>query len=70
MLVTRNDVIELRNLSTARDLVSVDQIPLVFKEDFQNFFFGKTFVKKGNTLFAYPHDVRLWTHYIINKYKG
>jgi hypothetical protein len=69
MLVTRKDIIALRNLSIAKDLVSVDHIPVNFKSDFQLFFFGKTFVKKNNSLFAYPHDVKLWTRYMLNKYK-
>lgn len=58
MLVTRKDIIELRNLSTTKELVAIDSIPSTFKKDFQLFFFGKTFLKKDNTLFAYPHDVK------------
>lgn len=70
MLVTRKDIIELRNLSTTKELVAIDSIPSTFKKDFQLFFFGKTFLKKDNTLFAYPHDVKKWTIFMINKYKG
>lgn len=70
MLVTRKDIIQLRNLSTTKELVSVDNIPSTFKTDFQLFFFGKTFVKKDNSLFAYPHDVKMWTRFMFNKYNG
>lgn len=70
MLVTRKDIIALRNLSTAKELVSVDTIPSTFKKDFQLFFFGKTFLKKDDTLFAYPHDIKKWTRFMFNKYNG
>ncbi len=70
MLVTRKDIVTLRNLSTTKDLVPVDNIPHTFKRDFQLFFFGKTFVKKDNSLFAYPHDVKMWTRFMFNKYNG
>ena len=70
MLVTRKDIIALKNLSTARELIAVDTIPSTFKEDFQLFFFGKTFLKKDNELFAYPHDVKKWTRFMFNKYNG
>lgn len=68
MLVTRKDIITLRNLSTTKELIPVDSIPHTFKRDFQIFFFGKTFVKKDNSLFAYPHDVKMWTRFMFNKY--
>jgi len=70
MLVTRKDIIALKNLSTTKDLVSIDTIPSTFKKDFQLFFFGKTLLKKDNTLFAYPHDVKMWTRFMFNKYNG
>jgi hypothetical protein len=70
MLVTREDIIILKNLSTTKDLVAVDTIPSNFKKDFQLFFFGKTFLKKDNSLFAYPHDVKKWTRFMFNKYNG
>ncbi|MBF4515550.1 hypothetical protein IRZ71_04315 [Flavobacterium sp. ANB] len=70
MLVTRQDIIALRNLSTTKDLVAVDTIPSTFKKDFQLFFFGKTFLKKDNALFAYPHDIKNWTRFMFNKYNG
>lgn len=70
MLVTRQDIITLKNLSTTKDLIAVDTIPIVFKKDFQLFFFGKTFLKKDDTLFAYPHDIKKWTLFMFNKYNG
>lgn len=70
MFVTRKDIIELRNLSTTKELVSVDSIPPALKRDFQLFFFGKTLVKKDNALFAYPHDIKVWTRFVFNKYNG
>ena len=70
MLVTRQDIITLKNLSTTKDLIAVDTIPTAFKIDFQLFFFGKTFLKKDNVLFAYPHDIKKWTVFMFNKYNG
>ncbi|MBW4361369.1 hypothetical protein [Flavobacterium taihuense] len=70
MLVTRQDIITLKNLSTTKDLIAVDTIPSAFKKDFQLFFFGKTFLKKDDTLFAYPHDIKKWTLFMFNKYNG
>lgn len=68
MLVTRQDIIALKNLSTTKELIAVDSIPSAFKTDFQLFFFGKTFLKKDNILFAYPHDIKMWTRFMFNKY--
>ncbi|MFY7743095.1 MAG: hypothetical protein ACOVQR_10630 [Flavobacterium sp.] len=70
MLVTRQDIIALKNLSTTKELTPVDSIPSTFKSDFQLFFFGKTLLKKDNVLFAYPHDIKNWTRFMFNKYKG
>lgn len=70
MLVTRQDILSLKNLSTTKEAVAVDTIPNTFKSDFQMFFFGKTFFKKENTLFAYPHDIKKWTRFMFNKYNG
>ncbi|AMO19047.1 hypothetical protein [Flavobacterium columnare] len=70
MLVTRQDIIILKNLSTTKELIAVDGIPSTFKKDFQLFFFGKTFLKKDDTLFAYPHDIKKWTRFMFNKYNG
>ena len=70
MLLTRQDILSLKNLSTTRDLVSVDSIPTVFKDEFKLYFFGKTLLKKDNSLFAYPHDVKLWIRFLFNKYNG
>jgi hypothetical protein len=69
MLVTRQDIIALKNLSTTKDLVAVDEIPSAFKKDFELFFFGKTLLKKENGLFAYPHDIKNWTRFMFIKYK-
>ncbi|CAM3001766.1 hypothetical protein SAMN05443667_10816 [Flavobacterium gillisiae] len=69
MLMTRQDILSLKNLSTVKDFVSVDRIPAAFKNDFQRFFFGKTLVKDNDTLFAYPHDIKMWVRFIFNKYK-
>lgn len=70
MLVTRQDIIVLKNLSTTKELIAVDTIPSTFKRDFQLFFFGKTFLKKDNALFAYPHDIKKWTRFMFTKYNG
>ena len=70
MLVTRQDIQVLKNLSTAKDLVAVDTIPDTFKQDFKLFFFGKTLLKKDNLLFAYPHDIKAWIRFMFNKYNG
>ena len=70
MLVTRKDIIALRNLSTTKEPIAVDTIPSTFKTDFQLFFFGKTFFKKDNVLFAYPHDIKKWTRFMFHKYNG
>ena len=49
MLVTRQDILLLKNLSTTKDLVGVDTIPNTFKQDFKLYFFGKTLLKKDNS---------------------
>lgn len=70
MLVTRQDILALKNLSTTKDLVAVDTIPNAFKQEFNLFFFGKTLLKKNGLLFAYPHDIKVWIHFMFNKYNG
>lgn len=70
MLITRQDILSLKTLSTTKDLVAVDNIPNAFKDDFKLFFFGKTLLKKDNSLFAYPHDVKMWIRFMFNKYNG
>ena len=70
MLITRQDILSLKTLSTTKDLVAVDTIPNAFKADFKLFFFGKTLLKKDNSLFAYPHDVKMWIRFMFNKYNG
>lgn len=70
MLITRQDILSLKTLSTTKDLVAVDTIPNAFKDDFKLFFFGKTLLKKDNSLFAYPHDVKMWIRFMFNKYNG
>jgi hypothetical protein len=68
MLVNRQDILFLKDLSTTKDLVNVDKIPLAFKQDFKLFFFGKTLLKKDNLLFAYPHDIKAWISFMFQKY--
>lgn len=68
MLVTRQDIIALKKLSKATDIVAVGSIASVFKHDFQLFFFGKTLLKKDNIIYAYPHDIKKWTLFMFNKY--
>lgn len=70
MLITRQDILSLKNLSTTKELVGVDTIPNAFKSDFQLYFFGKTLLKKDNSLFAYPHDIKMWIRFMFNKYNG
>lgn len=70
MQVTRQDILVLKELSIAKDLIAVDKIPGTFKRDFQMFFFGKTFLKKEDRLFAYPHDIKRWTRFMFDKYNG
>ncbi|WP_430613806.1 hypothetical protein [Flavobacterium sp. JP2137] len=70
MFVTKQDILTLNVLSTTEVFVAVDSTPVAFKKDFQMFFFGKTFIKKDNTLFAYPHDIKKWTRFMFNKYNG
>lgn len=70
MLVTRQDIQSLKNLSTTKDLVAVDIIPDAFKQDFKLFFFGKTLLRKNDLLFAYPQDIKAWIRFMFNKYNG
>uniref|UniRef100_UPI00404B9EAD hypothetical protein n=1 Tax=Flavobacterium sp. TaxID=239 RepID=UPI00404B9EAD len=70
MLVTKQDILLLKKLSTTNDLVGVDTIPNTFKQDFTLFFFGKTLLKKDDLLFAYPDDVKMWIRFMFNKYNG
>jgi hypothetical protein len=70
MLITRQDILSLKNLSTTKEPVAVDTIPVAFKNDFQLYFFGKTLFKKDNSLFAYPHDIKMWIRFMFNKYNG
>lgn len=69
MTINRNDILTLKSLSVAKDLVSVDVIPVNFKEDFQMFFFGKTLMKREGSVYAYPHDIKSWVKFMFNKYK-
>lgn len=68
MLITINDISTLNQLSFSKDLVSIERIPKSFKMDFSKYFFGKTLVKEGDTLHAYPHDIKNWVRYVFNKY--
>ncbi|MBP6039942.1 MAG: hypothetical protein KA523_07075 [Flavobacterium sp.] len=70
MLVTRQDILSLKNLSTTKELVAIDTIPLAFQQDFKLFFFGKTLLQKEDALFAYPHDIKIWIRFMFNKYNG
>jgi hypothetical protein len=70
MLITRQDIVILKNLAVVTDLVPVDAIPDNFKQEFQLFFFGKTLVKRGNKSFAFPHDIKRWVAFLINKYQA
>ncbi|WP_121965310.1 hypothetical protein [Myroides sp. N17-2] len=67
MLVTRNDITFLNNLSKANDFIAIDTIPENFITEFQWYFFGKTFVEKDGELFAYPHDIKEWVRYMYAK---
>lgn len=69
MLITRKDIIKLKELATASDLVEVDSIPTNLKIDFDLFFLGKTFLRKGDVNFAYPHDIKKWVRFLVQKYK-
>jgi len=69
MLITRTDILDLKQLLLSKDLVSIENIPKSFKMDFDKFFFGKTLVKENNKLFAYPHDIKQWVRYVFSKYK-
>jgi hypothetical protein len=70
MLMTRSDIVALKNLSSATELVPFDSIPAPFKDDFQIYIFGKTIVKDvDNKCFAYPSDIRKWVRVLISKYK-
>jgi hypothetical protein len=70
MLVTRVDIQFLKTIATTKDLIAVESIPVAFKQDFNAYFFGKTLIQKDHLLFAYPHDIKDWTHYMFNKYNG
>ena len=70
MLVNRQDISFLSDLSTTSNLVAIDAIPVAFKQDFIEYFFGKTLVKKDDLLFAYPHDIKMWIRFMFNKYNG
>jgi coenzyme F420-reducing hydrogenase delta subunit len=69
MSMTRTDLAALKELSFAKDLVSIERIPCSFMSDFDVFFFGKTLVKGDDgILFAYPHDIRQWVKYLFVTY--
>ena len=68
--MNRSDIVALKNLSTAKELVPFEAIPASFKDEFNRFFFGKTIVKDDlNRRFAYPSDVRKWVHVLFLTYK-
>lgn len=68
-MVTRSDIRVLRDLSGAKVLIAVDSIPETFKPDFQRYFFGKTLTQVEGKTMAYPHDVRDWVKWMVQKYK-
>ena len=70
MLVNRQNILELKNLSEVNDLVAINTIPKVFKADFDRFFFGKTITKNSNNdLAVYPHDIKQWVRIMFNTYQ-
>jgi|LakMenE01Jun11ns_1017448.scaffolds.fasta_scaffold9773425_2 hypothetical protein len=69
MFVNREDILILKKLSTATELISVETIPVNFRQDFQNFFFGKTLTKIHGADYVYPHDIKSWVKFMFNKYK-
>lgn len=68
MLISKTDILTLKELSFSKDLVSIEKIPASFKDDFNRFFFGKTLVKENDSLFAYPHDIKNWVRYLFYTY--
>jgi len=68
MQISRNDILVMNELSFSKDLVSVSKVPKSFKTEFDRFFFGKTLIKKDNSLFAYPHDIKNWVRYVFYTY--
>ena len=70
LLMTRSDLLALRTLAYAKELVSLDSIPRSFEDDFNNYFLGKTLVKKDNHLFAYPNDIKRWVNFVFDTYKN
>ena len=46
MLVTRQDITALKDLSIASELIAVNAIPDAFKKDFHLFFFWKDFFEE------------------------
>jgi hypothetical protein len=69
MLINKSDLLALKELSAANDLVSLESIPKAFKDDLDRFFFGKTLVKLNGQLFAYPHDIKKWVDFVFYTYK-
>jgi hypothetical protein len=70
MLINRDDILSLKELFTSTEPIEVESIPIVFKQDFNLFFFGKTLLKKDNLLFAYPNDIKAWILFMFKKYNG
>ena len=70
MLVTLQDILFLKKISTSNNPVAVETIPNAFIEDFQLFFFGKTLLKNNDLSFAYPQDIKEWVRFMFNKYNG
>ncbi|TQM49663.1 hypothetical protein BDE36_1388 [Arcticibacter tournemirensis] len=70
MMTDRLNLLALNELSNVKDLVSLECIPSAFQDEFDRFFFGKTLVRKGEKLFAYPNDIRRWVDFVFMRYKG
>ena len=66
MLTNRTDILILQTLSQVKDLVAIEKIPHSFKDDFDKYFFGKTLVKKEQSFFAYPHDIKQWVKHVFS----
>ena len=68
-LITKEDLVALKNLANSEGLIKIDLIPVSFKEDFDQFFYGKTLVQRGNDLYAYPTDISKWVAYVFHTYQ-
>ena len=51
MLMTRSDIVALKDLSSARELVPFDSIPAIFKDDFQMYIFFQIYYNNAKVYF-------------------